>query len=173
MLITTSLLHVYVFLWYKKKILNKEFVSLCLLQTMIAFYFLFMVATARAATPESCRDLLQGYLTGRLSSAVGGNQIEALRRQIRTNNDVMTKTINELKKQFKADLQMIRGVFWFRCLKYNIKAKKIYFNQITCFVFISLMLSFLDTRNKTVVYTRWGKKTCPSNAELVLSGKNG
>ena len=104
MLITTSLLHVYVFLWYKKKILNKEFVSLCLLQTMIAFYFLFMVATARAATPESCRDLLQGYLTGRLSSAVGGNQIEALRRQIRTNNDVMTKTIDELKKQFKACL---------------------------------------------------------------------
>ena len=51
--------------------------------------------------------------------------------------------------------------------------KKIYFNQITCLVFISLMLSFLDTRNKTVVYTRWGKKTCPSNAELVLSGKNG
>ena len=83
-----------------------------------------MVATARAATPESCRDLLQGYLTGRLSSAVGGNQIEALRRQIRTNNDVMTKTIDELKKQFKADLQMIRGVFWFRCLKYNMKPKK-------------------------------------------------
>ena len=35
------------------------------------------------------------------------------------------------------------------------------------------MLSFLDTRNKTAVYTRWEKKTCPSNAELVLSGKNG
>ena len=142
---------------------------------MIAFYFLFMVATARAATPGSCRDLLQGYLTGRLSSAVGGNQIEALRRQIKTNNDVMTKTIDELKKQFKADLQMIRGVFWFGGLKYNKKAKKnsTSNNQITRFLFISLMLSFVDTRNKTVVYTRWGKKTCPSNAELVLSGKNG
>ena len=88
-----------------------------------------MVATALAATPESCRDLLQGYLTGRLSSAVGGNQIEALRRQIKTNNDVMTKTIDELKKQFKADLQMIRGVVWFGCLKYNKKAKKICFKQ--------------------------------------------
>ena len=96
---------------------------------MVAFYFLFMVATARAATPESCRDLLQGYLTGRLSSAVGGNQIEALRQQIKTNNDVMTKTIDELKKQFKADLQMIRGVFWFGGLKYSIKAKNIYFKQ--------------------------------------------
>ena len=134
-----------------------------------------MVATAREATPESCRDLLQGYLTGRLSSAVGGNQIEALRRQIRTNNDVMTKTIDELKKQFKADLQMIRGVFLFGCLKYNIKAKNIYFKQpdYLLFFYISVMLSFIDTRNKTVVYTRWGKKTCPSNAELVLSGKNG
>ncbi|XP_056006670.1 short-chain collagen C4-like [Ostrea edulis] len=27
--------------------------------------------------------------------------------------------------------------------------------------------------NKSVVYTRWGKKTCPSNAELVLSGFTG
>ena len=105
---------------------------------MIAFYFLFMVATARAATPESCRDLLQGYLTGRLSSAVGGNQIEALRQQIKTNNDVMTKTIDELKKQFKADLQMIRGVFLFGCLKYNIKAKTSTSNNQITWVFFSI-----------------------------------
>ncbi|XP_048765068.2 uncharacterized protein LOC125672888 [Ostrea edulis] len=25
-------------------------------------------------------------------------------------------------------------------------------------------------RNKSIVYTRWGKKSCPSNAELVYSG---
>lgn len=27
-----------------------------------------------------------------------------------------------------------------------------------------------ETKNRSVVYTRWGKKTCPSNAELVHSG---
>uniref|UniRef100_K1QZL2 Short-chain collagen C4 n=1 Tax=Magallana gigas TaxID=29159 RepID=K1QZL2_MAGGI len=30
-----------------------------------------------------------------------------------------------------------------------------------------------ETKNSSVVYTRWGKKTCPSNAELVLSGYTG
>lgn len=30
-----------------------------------------------------------------------------------------------------------------------------------------------ETKNRSVVYTRWGKKTCPSNAELVLSGFTG
>lgn len=29
----------------------------------------------------------------------------------------------------------------------------------------------IDTSNSSVVYTRWGKTTCPSNAELVHSGK--
>ena len=38
----------------------------------------------------------------------------------------------------------------------------------------SVMFSFLvksDARNSSVVYTRWGKKICPSNAKLVFSGK--
>lgn len=27
-----------------------------------------------------------------------------------------------------------------------------------------------DDSNKSIVYTRWGKKTCPTQAELILSG---
>uniref|UniRef100_A0A8W8IHI6 Uncharacterized protein n=1 Tax=Magallana gigas TaxID=29159 RepID=A0A8W8IHI6_MAGGI len=30
-----------------------------------------------------------------------------------------------------------------------------------------------ETKNSSVVYTRWGKKTCHSDAELVLSGFTG
>lgn len=29
---------------------------------------------------------------------------------------------------------------------------------------------FKDNRNKSIVYTRWGKKACPAHAELILSG---
>ena len=28
----------------------------------------------------------------------------------------------------------------------------------------------IDTRNRSVVYTRWGSKSCPSGADMVLSG---
>ena len=31
--------------------------------------------------------------------------------------------------------------------------------------------AYLDARNSSVIYTRWGKKSCPSNAELVFSGE--
>lgn len=29
---------------------------------------------------------------------------------------------------------------------------------------------FKDNSNKSIVYTRWGKKACPAHAELILSG---
>ena len=28
----------------------------------------------------------------------------------------------------------------------------------------------IDSRNRSVVYTRWGRKSCPSGADMVLSG---
>lgn len=31
--------------------------------------------------------------------------------------------------------------------------------------------SYLAQNSRNVVYTRWGKKSCPSNAKLVHSGK--
>lgn len=33
-----------------------------------------------------------------------------------------------------------------------------------------ILLFFPDTSNRSAVYTRWGRKDCPSSAELVLSG---
>ena len=31
-------------------------------------------------------------------------------------------------------------------------------------------LDDIDSRNRSVVYTRWGRKSCPSSADMVLSG---
>lgn len=38
--------------------------------------------------------------------------------------------------------------------------------------FTYLLSFWKETTERSVVYTRWGKKTCPSNAELVLSGNS-
>ena len=40
-------------------------------------------------TTGSCKDMLQGYLTGQLSSALGAYQVEALRREFKSFTDVM------------------------------------------------------------------------------------
>nr|XP_011421552.2 uncharacterized protein LOC105324200 [Crassostrea gigas] len=84
----------------------------------------------------SCKDMLQGYLTGQLSSALGAYQVEALRREFKSFTDQIEKSVKAIKE--KIDVQEIR-----------------------------------ETKNNSIVYTRWGKKTCPSNAELVQSGYTG
>ena len=38
------------------------------------------------------------------------------------------------------------------------------------FFVVNFMVYLID--QSAVVYTRWGKKRCPSNAEMVYSGKN-
>lgn len=62
---------------------------------------LFLVIFAVAQSEEnsgSCKDVLQGYLTGQLSSALGAYQVEALRREFKSFTDVMEKSIRNLKK---------------------------------------------------------------------------
>lgn len=74
---------------------------------LIVFFFqemkliLFLVIFAVAQSEEnsgSCKDVLQGYLTGQLSSALGAYQVEALRREFKSFTDVMEKSIRNLKK---------------------------------------------------------------------------
>nr|XP_022292594.1 short-chain collagen C4-like [Crassostrea virginica] len=103
---------------------------------MLSYFLLLMIfAQIRAETNTgNCKDMLQGYLTGQLSSALGVYQVEALRREFKSFTEIIEKSIKELKENVKKDL--------------NSK----------------------DSRNSSVVYTRWGKKTCHSNAELVFSG---
>ncbi|XP_078329472.1 uncharacterized protein LOC144624078 [Crassostrea virginica] len=100
---------------------------------------MMMLATTRAdVNTGSCKDMLQGYLTGQLSSALGAYQVEALKREFKSFTDVMEKSMKMFKDQIDNDMKAVK-----------------------------------DAGNSSVVYTRWGKKTCPSNAELVFSGYTG
>ncbi|XP_061178354.1 uncharacterized protein LOC133186994 [Saccostrea echinata] len=76
--------------------------------------------------------MLQGYLSGQLSSALGAYQVEALRREFKSFTDVIEKSM----KKFKEEVSTSKP----------------------------------DKGNRAIVYTRWGKKICPSNANLVYSG---
>ncbi|XP_062575548.1 uncharacterized protein LOC134237475 [Saccostrea cucullata] len=104
---------------------------------MMAFYVIlvFLLHVANGDTQNgSCKDMLQGYLTGQLSSALGVYQVEALRREFKSFTDVMEESMKKFQQAVNASLQD-EGV-----------------------------------RNRMVEYTRWGKRTCPSNAVLVYSG---
>ncbi|XP_061177857.1 uncharacterized protein LOC133186638 [Saccostrea echinata] len=102
-------------------------------------YYLALVVFLSMARGEmqtgNCKDMLQGYLTGQLSSALGSYQVEALRREFKSFTDVIEKSMKKLKEEVNASIPDDVGI-----------------------------------GNRNIVYTRWGKKTCPSNASLVYSG---
>eukprot|EP00105_Crassostrea_gigas_P005350 XP_011418913.1 PREDICTED: short-chain collagen C4 isoform X2 [Crassostrea gigas] len=102
----------------------------------VLMLLLLVAATLAETNTGSCKDMLQGYMTGQLSSALGAYQVEALRREFKSFSDVIEKSINEFKENIKSEVKTNSG-------------------------------------NSSVVYTRWGKKTCPLNAELVFSGLTG
>ncbi|XP_065925527.1 uncharacterized protein [Magallana gigas] len=102
----------------------------------ILLTLLLVAATQGETNAGSCKDMLQGYLTGQLSSALGAYQVEALRREFKSFTDVLEKSMKKFKETMKSEVNTYIG-------------------------------------NSSVVYTRWGKKTCPSNAELVHSGFTG
>ncbi|XP_062573103.1 short-chain collagen C4-like [Saccostrea cucullata] len=98
-----------------------------------------LVYTSKAHTKnESCKDILQNFLTGQLSSVLGSYQIEALKREFKSFTELTEKSIAEFKEQVKTDLR-----------NKSTESQKV---------------------NVNAVYTRWGKKSCPSTAELVYSG---
>ncbi|XP_061180056.1 short-chain collagen C4-like [Saccostrea echinata] len=53
----------------------------------------------------SCKDILQGYLTGQLSSALGAYQVEALRREFKSFTDVIEESMKRFKEQVNASIQ--------------------------------------------------------------------
>lgn len=54
---------------------------------------------------KCCKDMLQGYLTGQLSSALGAYQVEALRREFRSVTDQIEKSVKEIKERIHIDAQ--------------------------------------------------------------------
>lgn len=67
---------------------------------------LVFVAALQAETNTGrCKDMLQGYLTGQLSSALGVYQVEALRRKFKSFTDVIQKSLKEFKENMKSEVK--------------------------------------------------------------------
>lgn len=78
-------------------------------QTMDFLIFLMLsVVVSTETNTGSCKDMLQGYLTGQLSSALG-YQVEALRREFESFSIEVKKALKEVKEKQVADMQMIQG----------------------------------------------------------------
>ena len=71
---------------------------------------IMMLATTRAdVNTGSCKDMLQGYLTGQLSSALGAYQVEALKREFNSFADVMKNSMKMFKDQIDNDMKAVKG----------------------------------------------------------------
>ena len=69
---------------------------------------MFTAAIAEVNT-GSCKDMLQGYLTGQLSSALGAYQVEALKREFNSFADVMKNSMKMFKDQIDNDMKAVKG----------------------------------------------------------------
>lgn len=68
-----------------------------------------VIAAAAETNSGSCKEMLQGYLTGQLSSALGAYQVEALRREFRSITDQIEKSVKEIKGRTEIDAQKMQG----------------------------------------------------------------
>lgn len=82
-------------------------------QRMEFLWLLMSVAIAQAGTKNgSYKNMLQGYLTGQLSSALGAYQIEALKKEIKSFTDVIDKSIKEFKGNMKSEVKTRKIIFF-------------------------------------------------------------
>lgn len=88
----------------------------------MSFIFLLMLLVEAQAdiTTGSYKELLQSYLSGQLSSALGACQVEALRREFKSFVDVIEKSMDDFKEKTEADYKKKQG----RNSMKNIKKEK-------------------------------------------------
>lgn len=76
--------------------------------------FLFVAIVIRAVEAEtntgSCKDILQGYLTGQLSSALGAYQVDALRREFKSFTEHIEKSMKVFSAKAEANIQKMLGI---------------------------------------------------------------
>nr|XP_022292474.1 short-chain collagen C4-like [Crassostrea virginica] len=101
-----------------------------------------------ASNNTSYKEMIQGYLTGQLSSVLGSYQVETLKREFKSFTGLMEKNFQDFKENIGIEMNKIKDRTWANKESSNIK----------------------NNRISSAVYTRWGKKTCPSGAVLVHSG---
>lgn len=76
--------------------------------------FILLLITFAGAQAEgdngNCKEILQGYLTGQLSSALGAYQVEALRREFKSFTEGMEKSMKELEQNVEKKLNNIKSI---------------------------------------------------------------
>ncbi|XP_062572252.1 uncharacterized protein LOC134234212 [Saccostrea cucullata] len=102
------------------------------LHVYLVLVFILLTTHGEQTQTGICKDVLQGYLTGKLSY-----QVEALKQEFKSFKDVIN-VIEESMKKFKDA--------------------------------VNASIQEGGIANRDIIYTRWGKKKCPSNAKLVYSG---
>ena len=75
---------------------------------ILTVMMMFTTAIAEVNT-GSCKDMLQGYLTGQLSSALGAYQVETLRREFKSFTDIMENSMKLFKDKINTDLKAVKG----------------------------------------------------------------
>lgn len=88
----------------------------------LAIMLVLIAATPTKTNAESCKNMLQGYLTGQLSSALGAYQVDALRREFKSFTDVVEKSIKELRENMNSTvksrkIKIFRVKFWSQFMK--------------------------------------------------------
>lgn len=78
----------------------------------MSFIFLLMLLVEAQAdiTTGSYKELLQCYLSGQLSFALGACQAEALRREFKSFADVIEKSMDDFKGKTEADFKKKQGM---------------------------------------------------------------
>lgn len=70
---------------------------------------------SQTANPtENCKDILQDFLAGRISSAVGTRQSRNMNRAFQNFTHAMRVSMAEFKEKTEADIRMIKGKLYFK-----------------------------------------------------------
>lgn len=88
---------------------NAVFFLYCRQTMEFQIFLVLSVVVSAGSNNGSCKDMLPGYLTGQLSSALGAYQVEALRREFESFSNDVKKALKEVKEKQVADMQLIQG----------------------------------------------------------------
>lgn len=95
------------------------------LQKMEILLLTHILATVLEGTrTASCRDVLQGYLSGQSSCAQGMYQLEAFKREFKSFTNGIEQSMKEFKDKVKAEMQIIKGRVLFFTSKSTKKISK-------------------------------------------------
>lgn len=78
---------------------------------------LILTTVPEETKTESCRYVLQGYLSGQSSCAQGIYQYEALKREFKSFTNGIEQSLTEFKDKVKAEMQIIKGMVFLLTLK--------------------------------------------------------